>query len=328
MSLEISHIVPYFPKNLITNEALAKEFNTHSDVVFKNTGIKTRYFSEKSEISSDMAVKAANLLFEKHEIKREDIDFLIFCSEGFDYIAPATSCLLQDRLGLSTKTGCIDIPYGCSGFVYGLGIAYGLLTSKIAKKILFITADIPSKGITKNNLELRSIFSDIATASIIKEKEDGKPTSFVYGTDGSGAYDLYIEASGYRPPRHPDYRYPSELLNGEMIMNGTNVFLFSIKRVPILAKEILEKNQLHIDDIDLFIFHQASFFILEVVRKKLSIPKEKMFINITDRGNSVSSSIPLAIYDAEKQGVLKNGMKIMLLGFGIGYSWGATIIDY
>lgn len=328
MALFLSDICIYTPDRIISNYDLAKEFNVTEEFIYKNTGILKRYHSSDQELSSDMAIEAANIFFKTSKIDKQSIDFLIFCSEGFDYIAPASSCIIQNKLELPTNMGCIDIPYGCSGYVYGLGIAYGLLKSKIAKNILFLTADIPSKGISKNDLELKSIFSDIATATLIREKDPFIDTSFIYGTDGSGARDLYIESSAYRAPIDPDYQYPEELINGQMIMNGTNVFLFSIKRVPILAKEILEKNQLHIDDIDLFIFHQASFFILDVVRKKLSIPKEKMFINITDRGNSVSSSIPLAIYDAEKQGVLRKGMKIMLLGFGIGYSWGATIIDY
>lgn len=328
MSVSINHISIYLPKNTLVNTDLAKLFDTSEQQIYKNTHITKRYISDDDEISSDMAIKAGINFFNETKIDKNEIDFLIFCSEGFDYIAPASSCIIQHKLGLSTSIGCFDLPYGCSGYVYGLGIAYGLLEAGIAKKILFLTADIPSKGIANDDLELRSIFSDIATASLITLDGLDKKTKFVYGTDGKGALDLYVEKSAYRKPINPDFKLPENLVNGQMIMNGTNIFLFAVKKVPDLINEILEKNNLSKNDIDLFVFHQASYFMLEVIRKKIKIPPEKLFLNIQEYGNSVSSSIPLALYDAQQKGVLKKGMKILLAGFGIGNSWGATIIDY
>lgn len=327
MGIVINHISIYIPKKEIDNQSLAKEFKILPEQIFKNTGIKYRYVSAKNELSSDMAILAANNLFSEHSIHKLDIDFLIFCSEGFDYIAPATSCIIQYRLGLNTTIGCIDLPYGCSGYIYGLGIAYGLLKAGIAKNILFLTADIPNKVIAKKDLELRSIFSDIATASLLtlNHKDDNH---FIFGTDGSGALDLYVEASTFRKPINKTFKLPKGLISGQMMMNGTNIFLFAVKKVPILIDEILLKNNLTKSDIDLFVLHQASYFILEVIRKKTKIPAEKFFINIDEYGNSVSSSIPLALYDAEQKGVLKKGMRVLLAGFGIGKSWGATIINY
>lgn len=329
MSVSINHISVYLPENILSNAELASEFNITEEQVFKNTHIYKRYISAPDEISSDMAVKAGNNLFAETGLNRSEIDFLIFCSEGFDYIAPATSCIIQNKLDLNTSIGCFDLPYGCSGYIYGLGIAYGLLKAGIAKKILFLTADIPSKGITKRDLELRSIFSDIATASFLTlDAGSDSKTEFVYGTDGKGAMDLYVESSAYRKPLNKNYKLPDDLINGQMIMNGTNIFLFAVKKVPGLIDDILNKNNLKKDDIDLYVLHQASYFMLEVIRKKTKIPKEKFFINIDDYGNSVSSTIPLALYDAQKKGILKKGMKVLLAGFGIGNSWGATIIDY
>ncbi len=328
MSVSINHISIYLPDNTLSNANLAAEFEIAEEQVFKNTHINRRYISSKDELSSDMAVKAGNNLFTETKLDKSEIDFLIFCSEGFDYIAPATSCIIQHKLGLSTNIGCFDLPYGCSGYVYGVGIAYGLLKAGIAKKILFLTADIPTKVIAEDDLELRSIFSDVATASIITLNNSSHETSFVYGTDGKGALDLYVEKSAFRPAVNSDFKMPDGLVCGQMLMNGTNIFLFAVKKVPVLVNEILDKNKLEISDIDLFVFHQASYFMLEVIRKKLKLPPEKVFLNIQDYGNSVSSTIPLALYDAEKKGVLKRGMKVLLAGFGIGNSWGATIIDY
>lgn len=328
MSARINHISVYLPHKRLSNTELATDFNIPAEQVFKNTHINTRYISAPDELSSDMAINAGEKLFSETNINKSEIDFLIFCSEGFDYIAPASSCIIQHRLGLSTSIGCFDLPYGCSGYVYGVGIAYGLLKAGIAKKILFLTADIPTKVIAKDDLELRSIFSDIATASLITLDSSKTDTYFVYGTDGNGALDLYVEASAFRPPQSSDFRAPANLVCGQMKMNGTNIFLFATKKVPQLVNEILEKNDLKIEDIDLFIFHQASYFMLEIIRKKLKLTPDKVFLNIQDFGNSVSSTIPVALYDAEKKGVLKKGMKILLAGFGIGNSWGATIINY
>lgn len=301
MSVSINHISIYLPDNTLSNANLASEFGIAEEQVFKNTHINNRYVSNKDELSSDMAVKAGNNLLSETKLDKSEIDFLIFCSEGFDYIAPATSCIIQHKLGLSTTIGCFDLPYGCSGYVYGVGIAYGLLKAGIAKKILFLTADIPTKVIAKDDLELRSIFSDAATASIITLNNLSKETLFVYGTDGKGALDLYVEKSAFRPAVDSDFKMPEGLVCGQMLMNGTNIFLFAVKKVPLLVNEILDKNNLTISDIDLFVFHQASYFMLEVIRKKLKLPPEKVFLNIQDYGNSVSSTIPLALYDAEKR---------------------------
>ncbi|MES2762998.1 MAG: ketoacyl-ACP synthase III [Bacteroidota bacterium] len=325
MSISITHISTYLPQNVITNEQLAKEFNGSEEQIFKNTGIKQRYGSGPGEIPSDMAVKAAETLFSTYEIDRNSIDFLIFCTEGFDHKGPSTSCLIQHRLGLGTHVGCIDLPYGCSGYIYGIGMANALLTSLMAKKVLFLTADIPTKVSHKNDLELRSIFSDIGTATIITKADSEQ--HFTFGTDGGGYDNLIVDNSATRNPQ-VEGDFLEGLPYGHMKMNSTEVFLFAVKRVPGLVDDILKKHQLTVDDIDLFVFHQASYFMLDVIRRKCKIPKEKFFINIENFGNSVSSTIPVALKDAEEKGVLKKGMKVMLAGFGIGYSWGATIMRY
>lgn len=328
MQVLIKYTDYYLPKKQLFTKDLAILFNKTENDIFKNTGIEKRYISADNELSSDMGVNAARNLFQNNKVDISEIDFLIFCSEGFDYIAPATSCIMQHRLGLKTTIGCIDLPYGCSGYVYGLGIANSLLVSGMAKNILFITADIPTKVISDDDLELRSIFSDIATASVLTLKESKLQNQFVFGTDGNGALDLYVEKSAFRKPINKEFKLPKNLVSGKMMMNGSGIFMFAMKRVPQLVNDTLVKNNLNIDEIDLFIFHQASYFMLEVLRKKIKIPKEKFFVNIQDFGNSVSSSIPMAICDAKEKGILKRGMKVFLAGFGIGNSWAATVIEY
>jgi 3-oxoacyl-[acyl-carrier-protein] synthase-3 len=326
MSVNLDYISTYFPEDILTNEKLAGIFpKTSPEQIFKATGIKQRYISAPKEISSDMAVKAAENLFKEYAYDRNKIDFLIFCSETSDYIAPTTSCIIQDRLGLSKQIGCIDLPYGCSGYIYGLGIANGLLAAGMATNVLFLTADVETKVIHPTDLELRSIFSDLASANILSKNKQKQ--HFVFGTDGSGHKNLLVDHSGFRNP-YRDNKLAKQLPNGQLKMKSTEVFLFAVKAVPKLVHETLEKYNYSIEDVDLFVFHQASYFILEVIRKKIKVPKEKFFINIEGVGNSVSSTIPVALKEAEEKGILKRGMKVMLAGFGIGYSWGATIIKY
>jgi 3-oxoacyl-[acyl-carrier-protein] synthase III len=327
MAVKVNHISTYFPKTVLTNNELASHFTqTTAEQILKGTGINQRYVSAPDEIASDMAIYAAEKLLKETPVNKSEIDFLIFCSEGFDYIAPASSCIIQDRLGLNKTIGCFDLPYGCSGYIYGLGLANGLLAAGMAKNILFLTADIPTKVIHQDDLELRSIFSDIASANLIVKSDN--PQHFVFGTDGSGHQNLLVDHSGFRNPHYEDKQLDVSLPCGQMKMNSTDVFLFAVKKVPHLVNEVLEKYNYSISDVDLFVFHQASYFMIEVIRKKIKVPKEKFFINIENVGNSVSSTIPVALKQAEEQGVLKRGMKVMLAGFGIGYSWGATIIEY
>jgi 3-oxoacyl-[acyl-carrier-protein] synthase-3 len=326
MGVLLNHIATYLPEAVLTNDDLASQFNTSGEQIFKNTGITKRFLSAEGEMPSDLAVKAGEILLQSYNIDLDSVDFLIFCSEGFDHKGPSSSCLMQHRLGLGTHIGCIDLPYGCSGYIYGLGIAHGLMEGGIAKTILFLTSDNPTKVCHKDDLELRSIFSDIGTATLLTKSKSKQ--LFIYGTDGNGYNNLIVDQSGTRNPPTVEYLNRTNLPFGHMKMNSTEIFLFAVRTVPKLVTDILEKYEYKLEDIDLFVFHQASAFMLEVIRKKCKIPKEKFFVNIENFGNSVSSTIPTALNDAEQQGILKKGMKVMLAGFGIGYSWGATIIEY
>lgn len=327
MGLFIDKISIHLPKTILSNSQLSQEFNISEAEIIKRTGIETRYLADKNETASDLAYLAAEKLLEKEPGLREKIDYLIFCSDCFDYIAPATSCILQYRLNLPQTTASIDLPYGCSGYVYGLGMANAFLESGMAKCVLFLTCDTSTKTLNKNNFEQRSIFSDVATANIITLNTSVK-NQFIFGSDGSGALDLYIENSAFRKPVEPNACRTNETPYGQMVMNGANVFTFALKTVPKLVNDTLAVNELKTDDIDLYIFHQANGFMLETLRRKMNIPKEKFYTNIREYGNTVASTLPLALYTAVQEGVLKRGMKVLLAGFGVGNSWGATVINY
>lgn len=328
MGLIIDKIRIHLPEEVLSNTHLAKEFNITEAEIFKRTGIEKRYLASKNETASDLAFEAGKKLLATEHGLVNKIDFLIFCSDCFDYIAPATSCILQDRLKLPQTVGCMDLPYGCSGFVYGLGIANGLLHSGMANKILFLTCDSSTKTLNPKNFEQRSLFSDGAAAILLSKNDKTPPNDFIFGTDGSGAHDLYIEGSAFRAPIDENFKKDSCVPYGEMVMNGANIFSFALKTVPTLIHDTLNKCKLGFEDIDLFIFHQANGFILETLRRKMDIPKEKFYTNIKDYGNTVASTIPIALYTAEQEKVLKKGMKVLVAGFGVGNSWAATVINY
>lgn len=319
------------PETKVSNASLALEFNVKEDYIFRKTRIKTRYTLKHEQTASDLAEQAINEFFQNNSIKKEEVDFLIFCSEGFDYIAGVTSAILQHKCGLRKNMGVMDLPQGCTGYIYGLMIAKSLLLGKVAKNILFVTSDHATKTLHPESLELRSIFGDAAAVTLITEQDCKNIGEFVFGTDGSGAHLLYIESSAARNPR--DKKWIEEHANaregmpwGKMVMDGLEIFLFTLRVIPTLVEEVLEKNKLIASDIDLYIFHQANGFMLERLRKKINIPEDKFFLYIENIGNTVSSTIPICLNEANKQGKIKAGMKIMLVGFGIGLCWGATII--
>jgi 3-oxoacyl-[acyl-carrier-protein] synthase-3 len=329
----INKISYYIPSDSLDNEILSKQFPEWSvDKISNKTGIYSRGIAKSDETSSDLAVKAANKLFEEHGINRDTIDFVLLCTQSPDYFLPTTACLLQDRLGLSTSCGALDFNLGCSGYVYGLAIAKGLIETGVATNLLLITAETYSKFINEKDKKNRTIFGDAAAATLISKGEEAVIQNFIVGTDGRGAKNLIVKTGGLRNRITGSEIRKDEFNNSfsddNLYMNGQEIFIFTLKAIPKLIKSTLEKHQLKKEDIDLFIFHQANQFMLEHLRKKLKIDKNKFFIFIKNCGNTVSSTIPIALREALNQNKIKKGDKVLLAGFGVGYSWGATIIQF
>ncbi|MCD6062770.1 MAG: 3-oxoacyl-ACP synthase [Flavipsychrobacter sp.] len=328
----ISGISYYTPQQVLTNDTLKEMYpNGEIDKAEQITGIKKRHLAARDESTSDMAVHAAEKLFAEHGIDRSTIDFVIVCTQTPDYYLPSTSCIVQNALGLATTTGALDINMGCSGYVYSLGMAKGMVESGISKNVLLLTADIFSRFIHPKDKANQIIFGDAASATLITALPGGfKLNDFVFGTDGSGAENLIIkEGAGKHFNKTFEERfdeYGNVLSDSYLYMNGNNVFSFTIQSVPVLIKQVLEKNRLELDNVDHFIFHQANNFILEYLRKKIKIPAEKFIRNIEQLGNTTSSTIPLAFKDAIDQQRFKTGEHVLLAGYGVGFSWaGATV---
>lgn len=313
----------YLPDGTLDNETLIEKIPALKSAknIFEKTGIRKRHIASADECASDLAVKAAEKLFDKNPSLREKVDFLIFCTQSPDYSLPTTACLLQERLKLSTSCGAIDINQGCSGFIYSLSLAKSLIESGLAENIILLTAETYSKYIADGDKSTQPIFGDGAAAVYIDTSfgDTEYIRDFVFGTDGSGAENLILKESGSR-------HYGKAYDKTSLFMNGPEIFQFALSVIPRTVHAILEKSRLDLKDIDYFIFHQANAFILNHLRMKLKIPKEKFCVDMEDIGNTVSSSIPIALGRALKFGVIKSDMCVMLLGFGVGYSWGGCIL--
>jgi 3-oxoacyl-[acyl-carrier-protein] synthase-3 len=279
---------------------------------------------------SDMAIAAAELLFKEHSVSKDDIDYVLLCTQSPDYFLPATSCIVQEKLGLPTSVGALDFNQGCSGFVYGLSLAKGLVSSLIAKNVLLITAESYSKYIHPSDKGNRSIFGDAASAILISSIGNFRIENFVLGTDGRGAANLIVKNGAGRFPCKTGVVNFDE--NGSVVsddylyMRGSEIFNFTMEAVPSLVYETLEKNKISLDAINYFIFHQANSLMLEHLRKKIGIPRERFIIDMENFGNTVSSTIPIALNRLLKSRDLDHGTRILLVGFGVGYSWGGTML--
>ena len=317
----ISEIETFFPEKILTNEDLQKEFPEWSpEKIFNKVGVKQRHIADKHETVLELAVKASEKLLKK--IDKNEIDFILFCTQSPDYHLPTTACILQDRLGLRKDIGALDFNLGCSGFVYGLGVAKGLIAAGIAKNILLITSETYSKYLHEKDKSNKTIFGDGAAATLISKDITKQSFEFELGTDGSGYEHLIVKNGGGKNPVSE-----KDIEGNCLYMNGRKIFIFTIERIPILVEDLLKKNNITKEEIDYFVFHQSNKHILNHQREILDIPEEKFYIDMETTGNTVSSTIPIALKDALERGKIKRGDKVMLVGFGVGLSWGATIVE-
>ncbi|SDB96782.1 3-oxoacyl-[acyl-carrier-protein] synthase-3 [Succiniclasticum ruminis] len=319
------------PEKIITNEELAELYvNWTAEKIEKKTGIKTRHVTKEAETAADLGVIAAQKLIERNIVPKENIDFVICVTQSPDYKLPTTACMVQDRLRLPLKTGAFDINLGCSGYIYGLAAAKSLVETGVANNVLLITAETYTKHINPLDKSTRTIFGDGAAATLIGHggMEIG---GFDLGTDGSGKDFLIIPAGGARKPCTPETALEKEIdgnvrSEDNLYMSGADIFEFTIREVPASVKRILKKENLRKDAVDLFVFHQANLFMLDFLVKLMKVDKEKFYMNFADTGNTVSASIPIALKRALDEGAIKPNQTIVLCGFGVGLSWGSTVI--
>jgi 3-oxoacyl-[acyl-carrier-protein] synthase-3 len=330
----IAAIATHLPERVLTNEHLAELYpDWSSDKILDKTGIRERRVAAEYETAGDLAFHAAEKLFAAGDRVREDIDFLILCTQAPDYLLPTTACLLQDRLGLGRHVGALDVNLGCSGFVYGLALATGLIAAGAARTVLLLTADTYSKFIHEGDKSVRTLFGDGSAATLITASNESVIGPFVFGTDGAGGKDLIVEAGGFRTPRGPDTALAEADSHGNvrsrehLYMNGANVMSFSLREVPRTFARLLETSGVTQSDVDHVVLHQANKLMLNALQRKMGLPAGKVPHHYEDIGNTVSSTIPFVLANLRDKGQMAPGRRLVVIGFGVGLSWaGASIV--
>lgn len=322
----ISYILP---DTIVTNQDLVEEFPEWSvDKIAKKVGVVSRHVVAEGQCASDLAEQAARKLFLENDIDKNCIDFVLLCTQSPDYFLPTTACLLQDRLGLGTHCGALDFNLGCSGFVYGLALAKGLIESDAAKNVLLVTAETYSKHTHNRDKGNRTIFGDAAAATLVSTSGFAEIGSFDLGTDGSGCSNLIVKSGAMRHrDRFDDIAFDKSgnpVSSDHLYMNGSEIFNFTLETVPDLVENVLRKNRLGKESVDLYVFHQANKYMLDCLFDLMEIEEEKAFVYMSEVGNTVSSTIPIALCEAKKEQRLSGN--VLIAGFGVGYSWGGCVL--
>jgi len=333
MKAFIKGISYYLPETIVTNEDLVSQFPDWSvEKIISKIGISERHIAGADETAADMAIKAAEKLMVEYGINKSTIDYIILVTQSPDYYLPTTACVIQDRLGLSTAIGAIDVNLGCSGFIYGLSLAKGLILGEMAKNVLLLTSETYSKHIHPKDKGNRTIFGDAAAATLISSDGIAEIKNFSFGTDGRGAHNLIVKTGGARcPNKLNDLIFDisgNPKSSDYLFMDGSEILNYTLDYFPPLVVDTLSRNLLKQDQIDLFVFHQANKFIMELLRKKMKIEDEKFYRFFKTVGNTVSSTIPIALKEAINDGTLIKKTNVLLAAPGLGYSWGGTILEF
>lgn len=324
----IRAVASYLPETVEPNDTTNR--------IVQKLGIAERHISNEKEAASDLAIRAAENLFETYGIVPQDIDFILLCVQHPDYQVPTTACILQNRLGIPKTAGAMDYNLGCSGYAYGLGVAKGLIETGLAHRLLLLTSSVYAKYANPKDMNMRPLFGDGATATLVEGVESDYPMldGFVFGTDGSGFDRLIIPVGGsrYMPQTTPEVF--EQDANGNIRsnyqgrMDGTAITMFSMRTVPGLVKSVLGKAGLTTDDLDSCVFHQANHYMLEKLRTRCGLDDVPYYNDLTHTGNLVSGSIPYALTVIERAGKLAGRHHVLLAGFGVGLSWSGCVADF
>lgn len=332
--VSIRGVASAVPSNIHSNQDINGSMEEIAKIA-STVGIEQRHTATNSICTSDLCYAAANKLLSELNWDRDSVDALIFLSQTPDYTLPATSCILQNRLGLATSCAAFDMSLGCSGYVYGLMTAFGLISGEGIKRVLLLVGDTISKVISPEDVPANILFGDAGTATAIEFDKSAKPSYFTLGTDGSGANSLIIEAGGFRKPssdltkiskNHPkDQVMRSE---EDLFMDGTAVFSFTLSTIPKAIEELLSLANLPKENVDSWLFHQANKFMLDYFGQKVGIDADKVPMNIGKYGNTSPPSLPLLITtEGGETGFANENKTVAMLGFGVGFSWGGALLE-
>lgn len=319
----IAGLVSCVPPRRIGNDHFAERFGDKVGEVVKMTGVQNRHWVENGVTTSDLCEHAANRLLDKLGWKRDSVDALIFVSQTPDYRLPATSCTLQERLGLRVGLVAFDISLGCSGYAYALWLAMMMVQTGAAKRILLAVGDTSSIMNDPDDRGTVLLFGDAGTATAVEASDgDGSEATFVLGTDGRGANNLIVPEGAFRGAV-AEGKLEGRLLD-KLFMDGGEVFNFTLKAVPALVRDTMEADGRTVDDYDAFLLHQANAFMIKHLAKKAKLPPEKVPINIDRYGNTSSATIPLLMATDMAEELAAREHQVAMFGFGVGYSWASA----
>ncbi|WP_394341078.1 3-oxoacyl-ACP synthase III family protein [Parabacteroides pacaensis] len=329
----IKDIAYYLPEKVVTNEDIVHDFPAWSvDKIASKVGVNKRHIAIAGETATDLAIKAAENLFSRGKVSKENIDYILFCTQSPDYFLPTSACIIQNKLGLRRDIGALDFNLGCSGYVYGLSLAKGLICAGIASNVLLLTGETYNKYLHPKDKGNRTIFGDGASATVISGSGIAEIGQFSLGTDGSGADNLIVKCGGMRcPDKQNNVEFDENgnpVSSDYLYMNGSEIFTFTLDNVPPLIEDVLIRNQMEKDAVDLFVFHQANKYMLDFLRKKIKIASERFYYCLSEYGNTVSNTIPIALRNAIDDKTICNKSHVVIAGFGVGYSWGGTILHF
>lgn len=337
-SIVLEGISYALPARVVTNEDLERQFpEWQMGRVAQKAGVRSRHIAGDGETAFDLARTAAGRVLERASVDPAELDGVVFCTQTPEYVMPSNAFLLHEALGMSTDALAFDYNLACSGYIYGLAIIQGLMEIGVARRVLLVTADTYSKLLNERDRSTRAIFGDAAAATLIGVADptsESRVIDVALASSGREHRSFYVPAGGHRLPRSAETGIEETDPSGnvrsrdDIHMNGFAVWNFIASEVPKQVGDVLERNRLSVGDVDLFVFHQASQMTLDSLVSGLKIPSEKVFVNLESIGNTVSSSIPIALADAERDGRVHRGDLVLLSGFGVGLSWGTLLMRY
>jgi 3-oxoacyl-[acyl-carrier-protein] synthase-3 len=334
--MRIADIAVGLPVQVVTNEQLCDQ-NSGWDMakIAGRSGVMSRHVAGENETALDLATVACRQLLSRNPMLLTAVDGLVMCTESEDHPLPPDGCILHGQLGLRQDCFVTDINLACSGFVYGLAVCRGLIVTGMCHDVLLVTGDTYSKMINPRDRSARVLFGDGAAATwLAADAGPGSVIDILCATDGTQYDKFIVPAGGARTPRSPETAVEQEDDSGnwrcpeDIHMDGMAILTFATSKVPQQVRQLLSRNQLVVGDVDLFVFHQASGLVLDSLGRLLRIPPEKVFRNLEHLGNTVSSSIPMALSDAQSSGAIRPGSRVLISGFGVGLSWASALVQY
>ncbi|MDZ7672235.1 MAG: beta-ketoacyl-ACP synthase III [Halanaerobiales bacterium] len=314
----------YLPPNVMTNKDLEEIVDTTDEWIRKRTGIKQRRIVDEDTATSDIAIEASKEALKRANLDADQLDLIIVSTVTPDMAFPATACIVQDKIG-AANAAAFDLEAGCSGFVYGLSVGAQFIESGLYDNILVIGAETLSKITDWEDRNTCVLFGDGAGAAVLQPTDKGGFLSFDLGSDGSGADALYMEAGGSRNPATLETVKNKQHY---IRMEGNPVFKFAVKTMKKASIDVIKKANLTTDDIDLLIPHQANTRIIESARRRLKLDEDQVYVNLPDLGNTSSASVAIAMAEARENGKISNGDNLLLVAFGAGLTWAATVIEW